>query len=883
MPLSDNHKSVLGYFQKSGLFYYALIDQQGLFIETNQLFQNLVANVKSEPSAKRITDFFLPEQIEKYDQAVAYCFMNPESLISISLAFRSNNSSTKIIKWEFSLIERENDGTKLIQAVGIQDTIITAAGENIGQLNELPERYSADEQKQLKESELFYRNLISHSLDGVILTNDEAVISFASPSTKEILGYEPEELIGKSTFDFAHPDDHLTAYVAFNDELNRKPKVKFVWLRLKKKSGEWIWCIVRGHNLKHNPYVGQMTIYFYDDTLRKQAEDALRESERRFHNQAIILNNVTDVIVTTDLKRVVTSWNNVIEKLTGITAQEAIGKPFRETMESDYSPFTHDQVADIVFKEGIWRGEISFEGRDGERKYLLHTVSILKDETGKDIGLLGVGKDITERRKAETMLQGSELFYRNLISDSLDGIVMINSEGKITYCAPSVTKLYGYEPQHLLSHSIYEFIHPDDIDLARNSFFAEVHNQTKKSGYVVMRLKHSNNNWVWCIVRGHSLLDNPAYNAVVVYFTDDSRRKETENKLKESEEQFRHLLNNLSTGVLLLDVNNKIVMCNKAGYTLLGLPEDDLLNRSFFDSRFDIVHEDGTLFLEENFPVVQSRNTGKPVSDVVMGIYNPKIDDKAWLLVNAEPVFNANNEVLHVICSFSDITEQKRLSQELVEQEVHKQKQLTQAAIDGQENERQQIGKELHDNINQHLTTTRLYLEVAKEKATGELQEIITHSHKNLVSIINEIRHLSQSLVPPTLGDLGFIESIQELCDSLRRVHTLKIDFYYRHFNEQKLPDNLKLMLFRITQEQINNILRHADARLIQIKLQSDAEHIMLSIVDDGKGFDLATTKKGQGFNNITNRAALFNGKAEVEASPGKGCSLTVIIPVPLN
>jgi PAS domain S-box-containing protein len=513
----------------------------------------------------------------------------------------------------------------------------------------------------------------------------------------------------------------------------------------------------------------------------------------------------------------------------------------------------------------------------------LHTVSILKDETGKDIGLLGVGKDITERRKAETMLQGSELFYRNLISDSLDGIVMINREGKITYCAPSVTKLYGYEPQHLLSHSIYEFIHPADIDLARNSFFAEVHNQSKKNGYVVIRLKHSNNNWVWCIVRGHSLLENPAFNAVVVYFTDDSRRKETENKLKESEEQFRHLLNNLSTGVLLLDISYKIVMCNKAGYTLLGLPEDDLLNRSIFDSRFDIVHEDGTLFLEENFPVVQSRNTGKAVSDVVMGIYNPKIDGKAWLLVNAEPVFNTNNEVLHVICSFSDITEQKRLSQELVEQEVHKQKQLTQAAIDGQENERQQIGKELHDNINQHLTTTRLYLEVAKEKATGELQEIITHSHKNLVSIINEIRQLSQSLVPPTLGDIGFIESIQDLCDSLRRVHTLKIDFYYRHFNEQKLPDNLKLMLFRITQEQINNILRHADARLIQIKLQSDAEHIMLSIVDDGKGFNLATTKKGQGFNNITNRAALFNGKAEIEAAPGKGCSLTVIIPVPVN
>lgn len=228
----------------------------------------------------------------------------------------------------------------------------------------------------------------------------------------------------------------------------------------------------------------------------------------------------------------------------------------------------------------------------------------------------------------------------------------------------------------------------------------------------------------------------------------------------------------------------------------------------------------------------------------------------------------------------SEKTTERNLSQELVEQEVHKQKQITQATIDGQEKERQQIGKELHDNINQHLTTTRLYLEVAKEKASGELKEMIELSHKNLVSIINEIRNLSQSLVPPTLGDLGLVESIQDLCDSLKRVHTFKIDFIYRYFNEQLLPDNLKLMLFRITQEQVNNIIRHAEADKMQIWLQLDAEHITLTIIDNGKGFNPATTKKGQGFNNIANRTALFNGKAEIEAMPGKGCSLTVVIPV---
>ncbi|MEO7984435.1 MAG: ATP-binding protein, partial [Bacteroidota bacterium] len=166
------------------------------------------------------------------------------------------------------------------------------------------------------------------------------------------------------------------------------------------------------------------------------------------------------------------------------------------------------------------------------------------------------------------------------------------------------------------------------------------------------------------------------------------------------------------------------------------------------------------------------------------------------------------------------------------------------------------------------------------EKAAGEVLEMINHSHKALVGIINQIRQLSQSLVPPSLGDLGLIESIQELCDSIKRAHTFGINFFSRHFSEEQLPENLKLMLFRIIQEQVNNIVRHAEAKSVQIKLQSDAEYIILTVSDDGKGFDRANYIKGLGFSNVSNRASLFNGKVEIESSPGNGCKLSVIIPL---
>ena len=600
-------------------------------------------------------------------------------------------------------------------------------------------------EQDLQNNPLFYRNLISESLDCIILTNEEGVVDFATTSISTILGFVPDEIIGKMVFDFVHPDDQLLASSTFLDEVQMNPRVKFISIRLRNKHNQYTWCLVRGHNMLNNQHVGKMVIYFSDDSLRKAAEDALVENEKKLRMQATILNNVTDLIVTTNMDWVVTSWNKVIERLSGITEGEVVGRRFREVIDADYFPFTHDQVAEIVFKEGVWKGEMSFTGSNKEKKYLLHTISLLRDEQGDAIGLLGVGKDITERKKAEASLQKSELFYRNLISNSLDGIIMTNAEGVITYSGPSVTQVSGFKPEDLLGRNILEFLHPDDKTQALQAFTMEVSREAR-GNYFEFRILSTRGHWIWMSLRAHNLLNDPVFKSMVIYF--------------------------------------------------------------------------------------------------------------------------------------SDITEQRKLSQQLIDQEIQKQKLLTEATITGQEKERQQIGKELHDNINQHLTTARLYLEVANEKATGEIQELIRLSLKNIGGMIKEIRTLSQSLVPPTLGDIGLVESVQELCDSLKRAHTFSIDFVSRHFDESAITEIMKLMLFRIIQEQVNNIIRHSHATEVYIKLQSDAESVILSIQDNGTGFDQEKTRKGMGLNNIVSRAALMGGRADINTRPGEGCILTIELPI---
>lgn len=490
-------------------------------------------------------------------------------------------------------------------------------------------------------------------------------------------------------------------------------------------------------------------------------------------------------------------------------------------------------------------------------------------------------------------LRNSELFYRNLFIHSLDGLMITNENGLIQFASDSITPILGFRTEQLVGTYAFDYIHPDDRQLGTSAFMDEVRHSPKVK-YISVRLKKITGEWFWCIVRGHNLMEVPYVKGMLIYIYDDTMRKITEDalrdsekllltqadKLKQTEEEFRNLIQNLRQGVVVQDLTGKVIVCNAAAELILGVNEEKLIGTTSYESRWDAIHEDGRILPGHDHPAAQALKTKKPVRDVLIGVLKQSSGDRVWLLVNADPTVDSNGIISNVVITFTDISEQKRLSKELIEQEIHKQKQLTQATIDGQEKERLEMGKELHDNINQHLNTTRLYLEVARDKATGEVKEMINFSHKALADIIDQIRFLSQSLVPPTLGDIGLVESIHDICDSLIRTHKFKIDFFHRHFSEEGIPENMRLMLFRITQEQINNILRHAEAHMIWIKLESDAEYIVLTIADDGKGFDPSNYKKGLGLTNITNRASLFNGIVEIEAAKEKGCRLLVTIPL---
>jgi signal transduction histidine kinase len=248
-----------------------------------------------------------------------------------------------------------------------------------------------------------------------------------------------------------------------------------------------------------------------------------------------------------------------------------------------------------------------------------------------------------------------------------------------------------------------------------------------------------------------------------------------------------------------------------------------------------------------------------------------------WYYVRMFPVKNDKKEVLGIMMAVSDVSRQKLLEQQILDQRVQEQKKITRAVITAQEKERNKIAQELHDNVNQILASAGMY---ARTWLDHEAQDraLVEESARLIKTAIEEIRLLSRNEISPQ-RKLGLRDLIQPLVDHLNEHSEVKARLDYR-IAGRHIDLDLKLNIYRIVQEQLNNILKHAGASQVYILLGSGEGHLTVSIADDGKGFDMSRRKKGIGLTNITNRVESFNGDLRIESNVGGGCKLSIRIPV---
>ncbi|HEU4472172.1 MAG TPA: PAS domain S-box protein [Flavisolibacter sp.] len=487
-------------------------------------------------------------------------------------------------------------------------------------------------------------------------------------------------------------------------------------------------------------------------------------------------------------------------------------------------------------------------------------------------GLIILMLDITAQKKAELVLKEMNERY-SLLSRATAGAIWEwdVAGGSIFYHGENFRDIFGYDivndcrPLAFLTEQV---IHPGD----RKQVFEEIQavlEQRLASWVSECRLRKQDGSYANARLRGYTRLSEGRISSIIGCIEDITNHKLAQGALAETERQYGKLFNNAPLPQAIYDIDSLCFLkVNKAMISHYGYSREEFLSMSALDIR-----------PQHEVPRVEKYIEHlKNAEDTVRGIWTHIKKSGEHIIVESLSTPIAYDGRRAVLVTMNDITEKLRLEEKVTRLKVSEQKKITRAQIKGQEKERLEIGRELHDNINQQLTTVKLYLDLARSDESLRLG-LVERSERVLNSTINEIRSLSKSLISPTLHDVGLSEALQELVESYRIAGRFSL-----HFKPMReidyLPEELRVTFFRILQEQLVNISRYAAAKNVWISFAIEQGLVRLTIRDDGKGFQPLAKRTGVGFANIKNRTELYNGSMHIESSPGNGCSLLVTIPL---
>jgi two-component system, NarL family, sensor histidine kinase UhpB len=345
-------------------------------------------------------------------------------------------------------------------------------------------------------------------------------------------------------------------------------------------------------------------------------------------------------------------------------------------------------------------------------------------------------------------------------------------------------------------------------------------------------------------------------------------------QLQQSEIRYSNLFSSTPQPMWLYDPETlRFIQVNKAAIEHYGYSEEEFLSNNLLMLR---QQKDIPKFIK----VMKTKHVGEN-EKISKGTFShlTKSKDLIKVEIYSSPVI-LNNKKYRLAIAI-DVTGKLLLEQKLLAQKIDEQKNITKAVISAQEEERSEIGIELHDNVNQLLAASRLYL-IHSLNNPSDYKDYIIKTQEFISQAMDELRKLSHALVGPDKNaTVGLIDSLEKLVNDMRALKKMKIHLNYQSNGhgeiEDGLPEGLKLNVYRIIQEQLNNIIKHAQASEVKIELEKETSGLKIIITDNGRGFSVETRRSGIGLINIKNRAEMFNGKFDIKSAPGKGCSMSIV------
>lgn len=308
-----------------------------------------------------------------------------------------------------------------------------------------------------------------------------------------------------------------------------------------------------------------------------------------------------------------------------------------------------------------------FLHRNGSYKYLHDRGFFLAGSNGQARRMLGMMHDISEWKQAEITIRESEQSYRDLFNSVDEAIYLQKPDGSFIDVNAGACRMYGYPREAFIGKR------PDFLSApGRNDFDALV-----AKTQAALQGKSQSFEW-WGLKMDGTIFLKEVHLTRGTYFGQDvliatawdiTDRRAAEEALRESEKRFRNLTRDINIGVLLLDKAARILLANEAAINLLGISEDQLQGISSLSPSWRVVHENGSPFSTDVYPVSIAMATRRPVRGVVMGVHRAQQQDLVWLLVNAEPILDDKENVSELVVTFTDITERRKIEDALKESE----------------------------------------------------------------------------------------------------------------------------------------------------------------------------------------------------------------------
>jgi PAS domain S-box-containing protein len=465
--------------------------------------------------------------------------------------------------------------------------------------------------------------------------------------------------------------------------------------------------------------------------------------------------------------------------------------------------------------------------------------------------------------------------YQELFELAPDAHLVTDPTGKIREANRAALRMFNHGKGYLVGKPIVAYVSMKDRRKLRNMLVRvtepvelELHLVPSKAQELVVSVKIN-----------PDLNQNGKVRGIRWVIRDITEREQLITALRFSEERFRMIFNNASLGVMLVDPNDGVLESNQAILDFLNCTEEELKQGGFHKT---VYGADRPLFRRAFNQVRKDPNGGQKIEIR----FEEQTGEITWGKVILSLLSNDSTDSGYVIIMVEDITAQKQLAEE--RQEMH------QRLMDSVEAERIRLARELHDNPLQDLYGAMFQLiEISqsvqaafRQGAPDQVTEQLESIQEMMQHVIRSLRATCGELRPTALSFYGLEKAIRSYIGSIEPLHpTLKFHLYLSN-DDNRLSERTVLALFRITQQSLNNVLRHAQATQIWIKLDFDEEQAKLVIEDNGVGFEIPNsmvelTREGHyGLAGISERVEAIGGNLNLVASPGTGTRIEVSVPL---